>query len=169
MEASSKSGCTAFQRRLRPDSGFSVPAWMVSPPATGHERKRSGSSHRLKLGLSTGFQRSGGTDLQASASRRRGAHRLLLNLLLFLPFPFNCFWVFNPPVCCLGRNQEGKIRHTMGHCWGTLRFIPEADTHAGGRRDAFKAGTVRCQRGGGRRPGCPRVRLVRARGVHWGG
>lgn len=55
------------------------------------------------------------TDPQAAASssssRCGRGHRLLLNLFLLLPFPFDCFRVFDPPVCCLEEKRGSSSSH----------------------------------------------------------
>lgn len=41
------------------------------------------------------------------------AHRLFFHLLLFLFFPFHCFWVFNASVCAL---QVSNIEQCLVRC-----------------------------------------------------
>lgn len=53
---------------------------------------------------------------QPATSRCRGGHRLLLSLFLFFPFPFNCFWVFDAPVCCLFLPLLSGLRQLSSSC-----------------------------------------------------
>lgn len=57
------------------------------------------------LGI-TQLERKHKTNLQPAATRHRGGHRLFLNLFLLFPFPFDCFWIFNTPICCLKKRVE---------------------------------------------------------------
>lgn len=53
------------------------------------------------------------TNLQPTATGHRGGHRLFLSLFLFFPFPLDCIWIFNTPVCCL--KEEEYDQALTGH------------------------------------------------------
>lgn len=49
------------------------------------------------------------TNLQPTATGHRGGHRLFLSLFLFFPFPLDCIWIFNTPVCCLKEEYDQAL------------------------------------------------------------
>lgn len=63
------------------------------------------------------------TNPQPAASRGRRGYRLLLNLFLFFPFPLDCFWIFNAPVCCLKKDRKGSSTKRKRHQLKVFSFL----------------------------------------------